>query len=146
METIVEVVGLVLLVAVARAVARRTRLQEPLLLQVVGIALSYVPGFPDYQLTPEFMLEVMLPLLLHAAAFTISLPAFRANLLPIALMSVGFTLFTTVTVGLRRVPGHPGSAAGRGPGPRCAGRTPGRGRHPCGRTGCRHAPPGGHHP
>lgn len=38
-------------------------------------------------------------MLLYATAFTISLPAFRANLLPIALMSVGFTLFTTVTVG-----------------------------------------------
>lgn len=99
METVVEVVGLVLVVAVVRAVARRARLQEPLLLLAVGIGFAFVPGLPDYRLEPEFMLVVVLPLLLYAAAFTTSLSAIRANLRPILLMSVGFTLFTTVAVG-----------------------------------------------
>ncbi|MDT7613418.1 MAG: monovalent cation/hydrogen antiporter [Pseudonocardiales bacterium] len=99
MEVAFEVIGLILVVAVVRAAARRVGLPEPVLLLLVGVGLAYVPGFPTYRLPPEVMLQVVLPLLLYAAAFTAWLPALRANARPIALMAVGYTLFTTVVVG-----------------------------------------------
>lgn len=95
----VQVVGLILLVALVRTAARRVGLQAPILLLVVGVAGSFVPGVPAYDLDPEIMLVAVLPLLLYAAAFNTSFPAFRANAGPIVSLSVGLTLFTTVVVG-----------------------------------------------
>ena len=114
METVIEVAGLVLLIGVVRAATRRIRVPEPIGLLVVGIALSFVPGVPSYWIAPDAVLMVVLPLLLYGAAFTASLPDFRANLLPIGLLSIGLTLFTVVTVGLVAhaiVPGLPYAAA-----------------------------------
>lgn len=92
-------VGVVLLVAVMQGAARRAGLQAPLLLVVAGIVLSEVPGVPEVRLDPTVMLLVVLPLLLYAAAFNTSVPAFRANVRPIMVLSVGLTLFTTIVVG-----------------------------------------------
>jgi CPA1 family monovalent cation:H+ antiporter len=110
MDVVFEVTALIFVVAVVRAAARRIRLPEPVLLLIVGVGLAYLPGFPDYRLPPELMLQVGLPLLLYAAAFTTWLPALRANARPIALMAVGYTLFTTVVVGFLAhllIPGLP---------------------------------------
>jgi Na+/H+ antiporter len=93
---------LVTLLAIAVAVsalADRFSVSAPLVLIVVGIVGSYLSFVPDIELTPEIVLLGLLPPLLYAAAIRTSLVDFRANLRPIALLSVGFVLFTTVCVG-----------------------------------------------
>ena len=92
---------LVTLVAIAVAVAavsERFSVAAPLGLIVVGIAGSYLPFVPDLELTPEIVLVGLLPPLLYAAAIRTSLVDFKANRRPIALLSIGLVVFTTVGV------------------------------------------------
>jgi Na+/H+ antiporter len=108
--------GILLMVVVAAGtvVARRLRLEPSILLVLVGVGLSLLPGVPQFHLDPQIVLVLILPPLLYAAAFHTSVPAFRANLRPILLLAVGLTLFSTVVVGLVAhavVPGLPLAAA-----------------------------------
>ncbi|WP_336031334.1 Na+/H+ antiporter [Geodermatophilus sp. FMUSA9-8] len=96
------------------ALARRTGVSAPLLLVVVGLALSFVPGVPDYALDPELILTLVLPPLLYSAALDSSYLRLRANLRPIGLLALGAVLLTTVAVGLAAwwlVPGLPLASA-----------------------------------
>ncbi|MFD8548746.1 Na+/H+ antiporter [Streptomyces sp. NPDC059649] len=96
------VMALFLLVAGSAAVAglaRRTPVPAPLLLVAAGLAASYLPGLPDYTLDPHIVLPLVLPPLLHTAALDSSYLDLRANLRPVALLSVGYVLFATLVVG-----------------------------------------------
>ncbi|MEU5208359.1 Na+/H+ antiporter [Streptomyces sp. NPDC020742] len=96
------VVPLFLLVAGSAAVAglaRRTPVPAPLLLVAAGLAASYLPGVPNYTLDPHIVLPLVLPPLLHTAALDSSYLDLRANLRPVALLSVGYVLFATLVVG-----------------------------------------------
>ncbi|MEX2968922.1 Na+/H+ antiporter [Streptomyces sp. C184] len=96
------VMPLLLLVAGSAAVAglaRRTPVPAPLLLVAAGLAASAVPGLPDYTLDPHIVLPLVLPPLLHTAALDSSYLDLRANLRPVALLSVGYVLFATLVVG-----------------------------------------------
>ncbi|MFD5537441.1 Na+/H+ antiporter [Streptomyces sp. NPDC127079] len=112
-----DVMPLLLLVAgstVIAAAARRTPVPAPLLLVAVGLAVSYVPGVPDYTLDPEVVLPLLLPPLLYTSASDSSYLDLRAQMRPVALLSVGYVLFATVVVGWAvylLVPGMPLPAA-----------------------------------
>src|SRR5690348_12744886 len=93
-------VGFVTVVVAVSGVARRLGLLAPILLVVVGIALSFVSAIPEIRLEPEVILVGVLPPLLYVAAVETSVPAFRYNLRPILLLAVGLVLFTTVVVAL----------------------------------------------
>jgi Na+/H+ antiporter len=99
MESIVDVVVLVAISVVGAALARRLGFVAPLVLLVAGLALSYVPGFPDAHLEPELVLIGILPPLLYSAALQTSIPAFRRALRPILLLAVGLVLVTAFIVG-----------------------------------------------
>src|SRR6266508_4562574 len=90
---------LIVVVAAGTVAARRLRLEPSILLVLVGVILSMIPGVPEFRLDPQIVLVLILPPLLYAAAFQTSLPAFRANLRPILLLAVGLTLFSTVLEG-----------------------------------------------
>ncbi|NHC44759.1 Na+/H+ antiporter [Motilibacter aurantiacus] len=94
-----DVLLLVVGVAAAYGLARRVGVLPPLLLTVVGVVASYVPGVPEYHLEPEVVLALFLPPLLYAAAISTSLPGFTRNLRPIGLLAVGLVVFTTLAVG-----------------------------------------------
>ncbi|MFD9079647.1 Na+/H+ antiporter [Streptomyces erythrochromogenes] len=97
-----DVLQLVALVAGSAAVAglaRRTPVPAPLLLVAAGLAASYIPGVPDYTLDPHIVLPLLLPPLLYTAAVDSSYLDLRANIRPIAMLSVGYVLFATVVVG-----------------------------------------------
>ncbi|WAZ24055.1 Na+/H+ antiporter [Streptomyces cinnabarinus] len=97
-----DVMPLLLLVAGSAAVAaaaRRTPIPAPLLLVAVGLVVSYLPGVPDYTLDPHIVLPLILPPLLHTAATDSSYLDLRAQLRPVALLSVGYVLFATFAVG-----------------------------------------------
>jgi monovalent cation/hydrogen antiporter len=96
------------------AVSRRVRLPAPLTLVVTGLAISAIPGVPDYQLDPDLVLYGILPPLLYSAALDSSTIQIRANIRSIGLLAVGLVLFSTACVGLVvwwLVPGLPPGAA-----------------------------------
>ena len=100
MDVALTLVTLVAIAVAVSAVSERFSVAAPLGLIVVGIAGSYLPFVPDFELTPEIVLIGLLPPLLYAAAIRTSLVDFRTNRRPIALLSVGLVLFTTAGVGV----------------------------------------------
>ncbi|WP_314243897.1 Na+/H+ antiporter [Streptomyces sp. DSM 40907] len=97
-----EVLPLVALIAGSAAVAglaRRTPVPAPLLLVAAGLLAGYVPGVPAYTLDPHIVLPLLLPPLLYTAAVDSSYLDLRANIRPIAMLSVGYVLFATLAVG-----------------------------------------------
>ncbi|MEU6417540.1 Na+/H+ antiporter [Streptomyces spiralis] len=112
-----DVMPLLLLVAGSAAVAgaaRRTPVPAPLLLVAAGLAVSYIPGVPGYTLDPKIVLPLLLPPLLYTSAIDSSYLDLRAQLRPVALLSVGYVLFATFAVGWAAyliVPGLPLTAA-----------------------------------
>ena len=65
---------------------------------MVGFAVSFIPGVPDYQVDPEFVLAVLLPPLLYAAANEASVIAIRRLIRPILQLAVGMVLITALAV------------------------------------------------
>ena len=80
------------------AVARRFDLPAPLVLVVAGLALSFLPVIPTIALDPDVVFFGVLPPLLFNASLDSSYLNLRANIRPVALLSVGLVLFTTVVV------------------------------------------------
>src|SRR4051812_26998135 len=82
------------------AVARRRDLPAPLLLVVVGLAISFLPGADDYQLDPHVLLSVVLPPLLYSASLDSSYLSFKAVADPIIQLGVVLVVITAFAVGL----------------------------------------------
>ncbi|MGN6687670.1 MAG: Na+/H+ antiporter [Actinomycetales bacterium] len=99
MDLLLPTVALLAVVAVTAGLARRFGLLSPLLLLVVGLVLSVVPGVPAYRLDPQLVLVVILPLLLYVAALRTSVPTFRANVRPIGLLAIGHVVVIAIAVG-----------------------------------------------
>lgn len=95
-------------------VAQRLALPAPALFVLGGLAIALVPGLPPVAFEPHLIFTIFVPPLLYRAALLASWRDLRANFRPIALLSVGLVVFTTVVVGLAAhavVPGLPlGSA------------------------------------
>jgi monovalent cation/hydrogen antiporter len=98
--TLLVLVGLAAVVVVVSAVAGRLGVLAPILLVVVGVGLSFIPGVPEIRLDPQVVLIGILPPLLYVAAVETSVPAFRYNIRPILLLAVGLVIFTAACVGL----------------------------------------------
>jgi len=94
---------LLLLVVGALAVTwlcRRLDVSAPLVLMVVGIAASFLPGVEAVEFDPDIVLLVVLTPLLYSAALESSYLGIRANKRPIGLLAVGLPVFSAVAVGL----------------------------------------------
>jgi Na+/H+ antiporter len=100
MSEALQILALVVAVAVVAATARRLGLSAPLVLVVVGIGASFVPGVPAYHVDPDVVLIGFLPPLLYAAALRTSLVDVRTNRQAIGVLAVGAVAFTTLLVGL----------------------------------------------
>jgi Na+/H+ antiporter len=79
--------------------ARRANLSPPLLLVAIGLAVSFIPGMPRFELDPQLILVLVLPPLLYSAALESSYLNIKESIRPIALLSVGLVLATTLVVG-----------------------------------------------
>ncbi|MEV0942760.1 Na+/H+ antiporter [Micromonospora wenchangensis] len=99
MEALFEVVVFLAIATFGAALARKLGLLAPILLVVLGLGLSFLPGFPHVRLDPDLVLVGILPPLLYVAALETSVPAFRLNLRPILLLAVGLVIFTAFVVG-----------------------------------------------
>ena len=100
MEIAFLLVALAVTVLAGTTVAERFGFPPPLVLIVVGVAASFLPGVPTVHLTADVVLLGLLPPLLYAAAIQTSLVDFNANRRSILLLSVGLVIFTTLGVGL----------------------------------------------
>jgi CPA1 family monovalent cation:H+ antiporter len=76
------------------AIAEKIRLPYPVLLIIGGIAIGFVPVFPDIELNPEIVFLIFLPPLLYDAAFNISFKEFRTNINTIATLSITLVFLT----------------------------------------------------
>jgi NhaP-type Na+/H+ or K+/H+ antiporter len=92
------VVAVVTIVAVARF-ATKLRVAAPLILVLVGLALSYLPFVPDVEVKPEWILAGVLPPLLYSAAVNVPLVDFRRNLKAISGLSIVLVVVSSVLIG-----------------------------------------------
>ncbi len=79
--------------------SRKLRVSPPLVLVVVFIGVSFIPGMPEVRLDPDLVLPLVLAPLLYSAGLQSSPRRLRENLRPIGLLAVGLVLFTAVAVG-----------------------------------------------
>lgn len=99
MEVALLLVVLAVVVLAGTAAAERLGFPAPILLILVGVGASYLPGLPQVELHPEIVLLGLLPPLLYATALQTSLVDFAAQRRPILLLSIGLVVFTTLGVG-----------------------------------------------
>ncbi len=113
MPDIGPVVLLILGVVAVNGLAGRIRMPAPILLVIVGVAVSFVPGMPAVEVDPELILTVLIPPLLYAAATESSVVAIRSLLRSIFQLAVGMVLvtaFAVATVVYLLIPGIPFAA------------------------------------
>ena len=98
MDRDIILAGVLAGIAALLVLAYVSRLPYPILLVVGGAGIGFIPGVPNLQLAPELVLLILLPPLLYAAAFFSSLRDLQRNIRPIAMLSIGLVVFTTVAV------------------------------------------------
>lgn len=86
---IVAAIGLTIL-------AERRQIQAPLLLTLVGLVASFIPGLSAFELPPELILGLVMPPLLYAAAVEFSFYAFVRQLGTILNLGVVLVIVTAV--------------------------------------------------
>jgi monovalent cation/hydrogen antiporter len=99
MEVALGLLVLVAVVCAGSALGRKLNVSVPLLLVLAGVAGSFLPFVPPIELNPELVLVGLLPPLLYAAALRTSLFDIGSNRRAIGLLSVGYVIFGTITVG-----------------------------------------------
>lgn len=91
--------GILVIVGVA-TIAPKLQVAAPLVLVVVGIGCSFIPGLPPIEVPPSFILALVLPPILYAAAVNVPLVDFRRSLKPIAWLSVVLVIVSAIGSGV----------------------------------------------
>ena len=99
MAVIQIVVFLLLCSVVLGWLSRRAGVPYPIALVVGGGVLSFIPGLPQLDIDPQFLLVLVLPPILYQAALLTSWRDFKANLPSIGLLAIGLVIVTTLAVG-----------------------------------------------
>src|SRR5215203_2444672 len=94
------VLGLLAAVAGLVMLSNRLGVPYPVFLVLGGLALGLIPIVPELGFPPDLVLLIFLPPLLYSAAFFSSPRDLKANLRPIASLSIGLVVLTTITVAL----------------------------------------------
>lgn len=99
----------VVIVAIAvSALAERRNVQPPLLIAMIGLGASFIPGIPRLELEPHIILGLVLPPMLFSAARDFSFSAFTRRVGSIVNLGVFLVFITTVVVGMVSVIAVPG--------------------------------------
>ncbi len=98
MPELEPVVFLIVGVVIVNGIALRIRVPAPILLVIVGVAASFIPGVPDYEVSPELVLTVLLPPLLFAAASESSVIAISRMIRSISQLAVGMVIVTAFAI------------------------------------------------
>lgn len=108
------VVAGVLLVIGCSWIAPRIGIAAPIVLLLVGVVCSYLPGQVPLEIEPEWILAVVLPPILYAAAVNVPINDFKRNFRAISGLSVVLVALSAIAVGLLLawlLPGLPLAAA-----------------------------------
>ncbi|MFC7458150.1 cation:proton antiporter [Brachybacterium sp. GCM10030267] len=89
----------VLIIVAASYFAKKLGLATPILLVLVGLGLSLVPGMPPIAPEPGLILAVVLPPLLYSAAVNMPVMDFRRDLRTIGALSVVLVLVSAFAIG-----------------------------------------------
>lgn len=81
-------------------ICRRLDVSAPLVLVVVGIGASFLPGVEVVQFDPNIVLLVVLTPLLYSSALESSYLGIRQNIRKIGLLAVGLPVFSALVVGV----------------------------------------------
>ncbi|MBB5843978.1 CPA1 family monovalent cation:H+ antiporter [Conyzicola lurida] len=98
-----EFLPLIILVACSvglTAVARRYGLPAPLVVTAVALAVSFIPGMPEFEIEPELILTIVLPPLLYSSSLEVSFQNFARSSKHIYRLGIGLVVFTALAVGL----------------------------------------------
>jgi len=79
-------------------VADKRNIPAPVLLALVGMAASFLPGAPRQQIPPETLLGIVLPPLLYSAAADFSVVSFLRHIRSILNLGVAMVLFSAFAV------------------------------------------------
>lgn len=96
MQLVLVIVGAI----VVTAIAQRRELQPALVITLVALAVSLIPGLPRLEIDSEVILGVVVPPLLYSASLDFSLFAFFRKLGPILVLGVGLVVVTALVVGV----------------------------------------------
>jgi Na+/H+ antiporter len=114
MALIQVIVFLLLCSVVLGWLSRRAGVPYPIALVVGGAVLGFIPGLPQFDFDPQFLLVLVLPPILYQAALLTSWRDFKANLPSIGLLAIGLVIVTTLAVGATLkflIPSMPWAAA-----------------------------------
>ncbi|MEI4280289.1 cation:proton antiporter [Klenkia terrae] len=89
----------VLVVVAASALGERLGVAAPLLLVGAGVVASLVPGFPSFEVEPEWVLAGLLPPLLYSAAVSVPAMDLRRELGAVSGLSVVLVVLSSVALG-----------------------------------------------
>jgi monovalent cation/hydrogen antiporter len=95
---IIGVLGL-LAIAACAVLSDRVGVAAPLVLVVVGLLVSVVPGVPEFEVDPEWILAGVLPPLLFSSAVSMPAMDFRRELGAISGLSVLLVVISTAVIG-----------------------------------------------
>ncbi len=92
---------IVITIAIAvSALAERRNFQPALLVVMVGLAASFIPGIPLLELEPEFILTIVLPPMLFSAARDFSFADFSRRMGSIVNLGVFMVFVSTLAIGV----------------------------------------------
>ncbi|SDX20405.1 sodium/proton antiporter, CPA1 family [Arthrobacter sp. yr096] len=98
MDQLALIVGLLLATVVAVGLGDRLRLPYPVLMLLLAVALTFIPGFPEFEISPELILPIFLPPLLFATAQKSSWAVFRVRWRTLLLLAVALVVVSTAVV------------------------------------------------
>ncbi|MFF1571767.1 cation:proton antiporter [Leifsonia sp. NPDC058292] len=100
MEVLVIIVLVLLAIAGATTLGPKLGVAAPLVLVVVGIAVSFLPFVPALEIEPEWILAGVLPPLLYSASVSMPTMEFRREFGAIGGLSVLLVIVSAVVLGL----------------------------------------------
>ncbi|MFI5085264.1 MAG: cation:proton antiporter [Actinomycetales bacterium] len=98
MDQLALIIGLLLATVVAVGVGERLKLPFPVLMLILAVGLTFLPGFPDLQIPADLILPLFLPPLLFATAQRSSWAVFRVRWRTLLLLAVGLVAVSTAVV------------------------------------------------
>lgn len=95
-----HILVVIIVAIVITGLAERRNVQPALLVAIIGLAASFVPGIPRLELAPEIILGVFLPPMLFSAASDFSFASFAKRLGSIVNLGVFMVFASAALVGL----------------------------------------------
>ncbi|AYF98623.1 cation:proton antiporter [Protaetiibacter intestinalis] len=99
MEYALVAIGGIIAIVAAAAWGQRLGVAAPLILVVIGVGYSLIPGVPPIDVEPDIILLGVLPPLLYAAAITVPFVDFRRDFAAISVLSVVLVVASALATG-----------------------------------------------